>query len=1268
VPLGFAVTRAMRSIALAALVSSVLACANAAPARVVVQSRVSVVVLPSPDALPFDPNDARLAEASAQLSALAGHPLVFEFDVALLPDWRADFQQMLIESIESVARDLDRLGHEEPRVFSHGAPLIERIVSRYDVQVAHRPEWKLDPAARVLRLTGPATHWGIERGYVVAALEDEYARWADERWGSAHARDVAPSDRPAYFEFLTDSCVRAAWTKRHGRQGEGAPREPDVDAVLGAVELSSVLGTSAPPLARDVRAWLVHQVQELADAYNGEEDRVIALPPSSPWHRAEAAWVAWANAQLGTMSDEEKLVLVGSVFVRTRGPDGVFRASATAFPGFDRFAFGLSVADSWARVGHPRGGAQPEAQRALIDIIVCPRTVGPDGTESMSSRCDYVWYRDAIDAAATTKRLTDALLARKDRDLVQTAFSAVAGMPSGGDKLALLLSLLHALDGDDLAWTEAFRVIADELAEGGDSARWIDEARRVWGPHPSRRGAALCARAGGPLRRQRQGRLESLRRDLRRSPRCGRPGGVPRSGRAGVVAGARRLARSLAGLVASRRHRASPRRVPRRSARASIRRPGPGACDPRHRGEALRRGQPGGHGADGRGVPQSRGFLSGRDVRGDVRGPRRVREARDGHRAAGAQAPDGAAAVSSCRPIALVLVALFVAACGGASTHAMVVSNDVTIAITPAITDLPFDPRSARLAQASQQLTQALGHPIALRIDAALVPPFRSSLETALAESIEHIARDVASLRRDRPGAFAHEAPLFRSVDCRYVAAAERVDGRFDAAAGTVVVREAGSSAFVDEGVVQGALEDDYRAWLDGIFSKVAPEAVPRERWEEYFQWAGSTRPTPEGRDGRSLGEKEKFDGDPRGVSLAVVARFARVAGAGDGALARRIDEHLVHEMYYLLLAYENDAALVRQAGTGSVFRRAEAAWVDWFKWRLPALDDRSKVTVAERIFGVGSCDACVSFAERFPGLDGFGWGLDVADAWARAGHPTGGSEGDAHFELMDLVVCPVLRLPGGKHERNRGCGGGWFELALKNDALTHRLAAALGQRGDDVLVETLFANFKYGDAVPVLTLWRALAAYARAWHVAARVVIEELLDDGRKKSEIVAEGERVWAAMIDRRGTALYLMARADSGLDPYYADDRWGTFGKRLGGEVGPAVFAAMLDESVTALKVAHVVWPALSKGWSRGDVVVARMDRFLDEPSVSRGEDGEPGQTLRAIVKRMCTEGAAGDVVRVHAYLVQRAARSAASSASLGTLVADTDAGRCGRAAGR
>ena len=85
-------------------------------------------------------------------------------------------------------------------------------------------------------------------------------------------------------------------------------------------------------------------------------------------------------------------------------------------------------------------------------------------------------------------------------------------------------------------------------------------------------------------------------------------------------------------------------------------------------------------------------------------------------------------------------------------------------------------------------------------------------------------------------------------------------------------------------------------------------------------------------------------------------------------------------------------------------------------------------------------------------------------------------AEGDARFELMDRIVCPVFRRPDGTHDRNRGCAGRWSKLALADPALTTRLATALGQRDDPVLVETLFANFKYDGAAPVVTLWRALA------------------------------------------------------------------------------------------------------------------------------------------------------------------------------------------------
>jgi hypothetical protein len=472
----------------AAFALSLAACAGVEPQAVVVQNHVSVVILPSPDELPFDPADARLEEASAQLAALAGHAIAFEFDVALLPDWRVGFQDMLIQSIESVARDLDQLKRDKPLVFARGVPRLDRVVSRYDATAGDRPDVKLDPEGSAVTIAGPARRWGVAGGEVAEALEDEYSRWEAGRWAAARAQDVPAAERRGYFEFLT---TRNDARARDPRE----PREPDADAVVGAVALSSLIGASDPRLAADVRLWLLGAARDFAGAYEHDQDRVVALPSWSRWRRAEASWVAWANAAVATMTDEEKLALVESVFVRTRGSDGAYHAASFAFPGFDRFAYGLSIADAWVRAGHPRGGSQVPAQLALFGAVVCPRSTGPDEGASFVGRCDYVWYRDALDDATTTQRLVDALLARKDLELVEAVFTAIDFMPTGGDKLGSLFALAQALDADEGEWRRAFRVIADSRAEGGDSARWVDEARRQWVMHPSRHGAFLYALA-----------------------------------------------------------------------------------------------------------------------------------------------------------------------------------------------------------------------------------------------------------------------------------------------------------------------------------------------------------------------------------------------------------------------------------------------------------------------------------------------------------------------------------------------------------------------------------------------------------------------------------------------------------------------------------------------------------------------------------------------------------------------------------------------------
>ncbi len=1014
-------------------------------------------------------------------------------------------------------------------------------------------------------------------------------------------------------------------------------------------------------------------MEDFAGAYDHDGERVVALPAWSRWRRAEGAWVAWANANLAAMTAEEKLALVEWVFVRTRGTDGVYHAASFAFPGFDRFAFGLSIADAWARAGHPRGGEQPPGQLALFAAVVCPIDVAVDGATSSIGRCDYVWYRDALDDAATTRRLMDALLAHKDLDLVQAVFTAIDFMPAPGDKLASLFSLTHALDADDAAWRRAFRVIADDRAEAGEAPRWTDEARRQWAGHSARHGTLLYALA----QVDRYGDGDKVGWD-----RFGDTFGAPLDARdfgAYLDEGVRAM--SLAHVVWPALSPGWSRAavlVPRLDAYLddpAARRydsPGSGERARRHRPAPLRGGSGGGHGPDPRPPPAADRDAPGRGLCVELRRHERVREAReagdrrtatgDAAGPAGARAPlpepaRRAGRMSrAARRWRVALAALV--GCGAASSRPIVVTNDVAIAFTPAAPDVPFDPHAARLAQATRQLTGILGHGVALQVDTALLMPFRSSLEDALADAVEHLTRDVTSLRESRPRAFARESLLLQRVSCRYSALLDHRTARLDA--GTLVVAEPATGELLEDGLVQSALDDDYDVWVDATLSALPPDRVPPGDWEDYFEWAIHPASPP---DRRARAERT---GEVR-------RRSARaVAPPGDAVRARRGHRRRTP------CARRSTRTSSTSRTTCSSRTRTTPRWSATRRPTRSSGAPRRVGRVAQRA-DAGARRQAEGHPRRahlrsargrrrdpsvraFPGFDAFAFGLGVADAWARAGHPTDAPDGDARFELMDQIVCPVMRRPDGTHDRNRGCAGRWFKLAVEDPALTERLASALGQR-DPVLVETIFANFKYDDAGPVVTLWRALAPHPAAWRTASQVVVDELLADGGKKSALVGEAERVWAALPDRRGTALYLMARADEDLDWHYADDRWSTFERRFGAAVTGQEFAAMLDVSPRAIEVASVVWRALSPGWSRGEALAARLDAFLDA-WVARSDGGEqPAKAVRAILKRECADSRAADIAQLHAVLVRRASRSPGEGTALGPLVTDTDGRHCG-----
>ena len=484
------------ALAIALVVLSVCACGT--PGAVYV-SGVAVVMSPSMDKLPFDPRGARLAAATQQLSVIAGHPVTFQIDAALVPEWRSSFEEALIDSIESVARDLAELKEHEPEVYAHGAPLLERIECHYDALAEdERPATDLDPRTHAIVIKGPLRRWSalVPHGLVLESLRAEYQGHVDRTFTTKAPDQVAAGERRAYFHYLTG--YRRGQDERKGDDKltplEKLSGDPRAERILKVVRLSEVVGRSDEALAKDIRTWLLEQRDYFHEAYSRSAPLVRAAPASSTWHRAETAWVKWLTSQLPTMSKDERLDFARSLFIRSAQNDGETSAYVSiAFPGIDPFAFGLGVAGEWAAAGHPTQ-LTPDRQgwSPLYDFIICPHPKNPDGKRTLGPHCEYDWYQYALDSKENTRRLVDAVIAKKDPVFTEMVVIAIRYAHTKKDSVEGAFEFWAALGASPVAWQAAGHTLADYFGDtsvGKD--RVVDEARRHWKAHPERRGVLL---------------------------------------------------------------------------------------------------------------------------------------------------------------------------------------------------------------------------------------------------------------------------------------------------------------------------------------------------------------------------------------------------------------------------------------------------------------------------------------------------------------------------------------------------------------------------------------------------------------------------------------------------------------------------------------------------------------------------------------------------------------------------------------------------------
>ena len=592
--------------------------------------------------------------------------------------------------------------------------------------------------------------------------------------------------------------------------------------------------------------------------------------------------------------------------------------------------------------------------------------------------------------------------------------------------------------------------------------------------------------------------------------------------------------------------------------------------------------------------------------------------------------------------LALVLAfALAGAACvppddGAKKPQVVDVTRKVSVAFTPAQDDVPFDPKAPRLVAATRAL-EALTGPLVFAIDASLLPKDGGAFDEALVASIENVTKDLEARKKADARELAWAVPRLARIEVKYTAAAGAPTARFDADADRVVLaRPPGAGALIPEGLVAGAIRDRYREMLETELGGRPPDRIARADYALYFQVL--TAP--------SRGRAAPLDADtladhPDGERVVRLARLHELcAGAGDGALARAIAERLVADGELFRLAYLRFADAVRAAPAGSAFKRAEAAWSAWVGANLEALPPAKRLALVERLFaraGDPAPDRARYAADAYPGLDRFALGLRAAEAWIAAGPPPARAAPGSADEVRQWLVCPAARAEGGK--RTFSCSDhAWYALALDGERDRQRLADAVVEHRDPALTETVFANaVAIGRPGEVVALWRAVQRDEGAWRGATRVITDEAWGMGSRDG-LADEAQRLWRAHPERRGPLLRLLATL--AMNGSGAVD-WPRFEATFGSSVSAAELGAFLDDDPYAVSFVPAIWPALGKGWSRADVIVARLDRYLDAPARPWLPFEKPAVRLQEIAAALCAAGPA-EIGRLEAYLKKRGAR--------------------------
>lgn len=440
--------------------------------------------------LPFDTNAARLRAASAQLAAIAGHRIEYSFDRALLPQYREQFEAMLITSIESTAIDLDRL--RELDTFPELTAVLQRIELTYDAAAHEGIGWTsaLDVDAKTLRirLDGDQDAF-VRRGLVWSQLTSAEPELLRRMLAGRTVESLDPGEHARYFRYLRNDAPHMG----HGEPttADGLRDHPALPWLERAMELHARVDASAPGTRREhtlrteLADWIADQGGALFYAHLREAPEALAaLPPGSAYERTRRAWIDWIHANAFDLRAPTLSTLLHRML--RREPEGALAPrdpNPRMLRGLDPLDFGFEIADRWIAAGHP---LEPAGEHGELYLrVLCPVDVAALDRAVVRGCADdfyrYAWMSDGL-----RDRFVTRLVERGDEPLLRSAVAAIRDFGEPED----VLELWRRTERDVAAWTTVAKEIALQNPEGLGGAL-VDEAQARWRREPGRRGTLL---------------------------------------------------------------------------------------------------------------------------------------------------------------------------------------------------------------------------------------------------------------------------------------------------------------------------------------------------------------------------------------------------------------------------------------------------------------------------------------------------------------------------------------------------------------------------------------------------------------------------------------------------------------------------------------------------------------------------------------------------------------------------------------------------------